>query len=260
MPYRSCLTFVVLCCLCVIASADDQKEMIVVAGQSARQVNNHPWTQTTPGHANTTCSGTGTVNATATGSGYGTTDINGTVRTNNDCDTAYTPPQTVTRNRITVDNASWVTDVSTGDQYLIQCTAGWVGSKCSYLFDGRYKAELKGNNMWITGMNGMKKMTAKYHVLRYIPNSHANTLASASTTSATSAAPTSSGTGLTGDETYAWQMYRNSSPEDKDYVQVFCGANPKGAALLPRAKIATGQGPEHALDCVSWITAKTKEQ
>jgi hypothetical protein len=258
MMSRCCLAFVIFCCLCTVISADDKKEMIVVAGQSAQQVNNHPWTYTTPGHANTTCSGSGTVNATATDAGYGTTNVNGTVYTNNDCNTTSTPSQTVNGNRITVNNASWVTDVATGDQYLIQCTAGWVGSKCSYLNSGRYKAELQGNNMRIAGMKGMKEMTAKYHVLRYVPNHYASTPSATTVSASSSSSP--SGAGLSADETYAWLMYRNSLPEDKDYVQVYCSANPKGAALLPRSKIAAGQGAEHALDCASWTSAKSKEQ
>lgn len=255
MPSRPCLAIVVLL-FCTFAKADDKKEMVVVAGQSAQQVNNHPWTYTTPGHANTSCSGSGTVNATANDAGYGTTNINGTVNTTNDCNTTYTPPQTVNGNRVTVNNGSWVTDVATGDRYLIQCTANWVGSKCSYLNSGRYKAELKGNDMRITGMKGMKEMTAKYHVLQYVRNNQPLSSANVSA-SPSSFAP---GARLSAEELYAWQTYESISPEDKDYVRVFCNAKPKGAALLPRAKVTTGQGAEHALDCASWLAAKSKGQ
>jgi hypothetical protein len=239
--------------LCSSLRAEQKKQMIVEAGRAAQQVNNHPWAYTTPGHADTSCSGTGTVNGTATDTGGGTANVYGTVNTNTDCNTTYTPSRTTTGNRITVDNAAWVTDVGTGDEYLIQCTANWVGSKCSYLNAGRYKAELKGNNIWITGMKGMKEMTAKYRVLQYVPSPRSPVAVTTASSKPDSAA-------LTADETYAWQMYRSSSPEDKDYVQVFCNANPKGAALLPRAKVVAGQGAEHALDCASWITAKAKTE
>src|SRR5262249_23324039 len=207
----------------------------------------------------TNCSGRGTVSGTVTDMGYGTADIDGTVHTHTNCDTTYTPPKTDSGNWITVDNAAWVTDVKTGDEYLIKCTAGWVGSKCSYLNSGTYKAELKGNNMWITGMKGMKEMTAKYHVLQYVRNSGAASPIPVSTgTTLTSSASSTVPSSLNADESYAWKMYGNSLPEDKDYVQVFCSGNPKGAALLPRAKVIAGQGPEHALDCASWISAKAK--
>jgi hypothetical protein len=55
-------------------------------------------------------------------------DTSGRASTDTNCNTTYTPPKTVSGNRVTVDNAAWVTDVLTGDEYLIQCTAGWVGS------------------------------------------------------------------------------------------------------------------------------------
>ena len=247
-----------LCCaLCLSIRADDKKKhMVVAAGRAAQQVNNHPWSYTTPGQANTNCTGNGTVNGTATDTGYGTTNINGTVNTNTDCNTTYTPPRTTNGNRITVDNAAWVTDLDTGDEYLIQCTANWVASKCSYLNDGNYKAALEGNNMWITGMKGMKEMTAKYHVLRYVQASR--TPAAPEIAHISTSTPSQSSVSWTADETYAWETYKNASPEDKDYVRVYCGANPKGAALLPRSKVVSGEGANHALDCASWISAKGK--
>jgi hypothetical protein len=256
-PITALIVFSLCIALRYPTAADDKKKhLVVAAGKAAQQVNNHPWSYTAPGQANTNCTGSGTVNGTATDTGYGTTNINGTVNTNTDCNTTYTPPRTTSGNRITVDNAAWVTDVATGDEYLIQCTANWVGSKCSYLNDGNYKADLEGNNMKITGMKGMKEMTAKYHVLRFIPSGRVPSVATV--TSTTSSTQTS--TTWTPDETYVWQMYRSISPEDKDYVQVFCAANPKGAALLPRSKVVAGQGAEHALDCASWISAKSKSQ
>ena len=150
-------------------AGDDKKHMTVRAEGSAQQINNHPWSYTTTGQGNTNCSTTGTVNATTTDTGYGTTSTYGTGNTDTTCRSTYTPPQTVQGNRITVDNASWVTDLATGDQYLIECTAGWAGSKCSYLAGGTYVADLKGNTLSVTGMKGMKQITAKYKVIRYVP-------------------------------------------------------------------------------------------
>jgi hypothetical protein len=113
--------------------------------------------------------------------------------------------------------------------------------------------------MWITGMKGMKEMTAKYHVVQYVRNSGAASPIPVSTgTTLTSSASSTGPSSLNADESYAWKMYGNSLPGDKDYIQVFCGGNPKGAALLPHSKVIAGQSPEHALDCASWISAKAK--
>jgi hypothetical protein len=247
--------------------AGDKKEMIVAAGEAARQINNHYWSYTTPGRANTNCSGSGTVNATGTTVGS-TTTVNGTVSTDSNCNTTYTPPQTMNGNRITVDNSAWVTDTATGDQYLIQCTANWRGSKCSYLTGGTYKAALEGNDMWITGMKGMKEATAKYHVLRFIPapprppSVPAAVAVGASAPTVASTPPTASGLlpGWPPDETYAWETYKNASPEDKDYIRVFCTANPKGGALIPRAKVIAAQEADHSVDCTAWLAAKAKAE
>jgi hypothetical protein len=234
--------------------ADDKKEMIVEAGQSARQVNNHPWSYTSPGSANTNCTTTGTVNATATNYGSGTTNVNGTVDSNTGCNTTYHPPTTYNGNRVTVDNSSWVTDVQTGEQYLIECTAGWAGSKCSYLTGGRYKAELKGNNMWITGQRGMKTATAKYRVLQYVAAPPRSMPRMANTSNVVA----SSSSAFTSQEIYSWQLYQASSPENKDYITVYCAANATGTAAIPRSKITAGLGAEHAVDCASWISAHAK--
>ncbi len=110
--------------------------------------------------------------------------------------------------------------------------------------------------MWVTGKKGMKEMTAKYHVLRYVPAGRTPAVPEMTHTSAS--APSQAVLSWTAEETYTWETYKNASPEDKDYVRVYCGANPKGAALLPRSKVIAGQGAEHALDCASWISAKSK--
>jgi hypothetical protein len=247
--------------LCVCANAgDDKKHMTVRAGRSARQANNHPWSYTTPGHGNTNCSGSGTVNATSTDTGYGTTNTSGTVNADTNCSTTYTPSQTVEGNRVTVENASWVTDVATGDEYLIECTAGWVGSKCSYLTGGSYGADLKGNAMWITGSRGMRQTTAKYKVLRYVPQTRNSATPSPTPVEMASETATIGRPVLSAEEIYARQTYLNLGPEDKDYVRVFCASNPKGAALVPKAKVDAGQVADHSLDCAAWASANNKSQ
>lgn len=245
--------------ICVGARANDAKHLVVEAGRAARQINNHPWAYTTPGQSNTACSTSGTVNGTATSYGSGTTNVNGTVDSNTSCETTTTPSQTYSGNRITVTNEAWVTDVASGDQYLLECVASWVGSKCSYLTGGRYDAELKGNNMWITGMRGMKKSTGKYHVLQFVRGNDAPiSVPRAQTQTSTQQTALTQSSSFTPDELYALQTYLALSPEDKDYVRVFCTANPKGSAMLPRSKVNAGEPPDHALDCAAWNSAERK--
>jgi hypothetical protein len=232
-----------------LSLADDKKKyMTVHVGNSTRQVNNHPWSYTTPGHSDANCSTTGTIDATGTTVGS-TTDIDGSVRANTDCSTTYRPPRTTTGNRITVNNASWVTDTSSGDQYQIECTANWIASRCSFLGDGDYKAALEGNNLWITGMKGMKEMTAKYHILQYVPARRASPPAAAATVSSGN---------WTDDEKFTWNWYMSLPEDDKKYVREFCSVNPTERALLPHAKTLSGASTERALYCSPWVSAKAK--
>jgi hypothetical protein len=228
----------------------DKKQLVVKSGLSQRQVNNHPWSYTSPGHGETNCTGSGTVNGTAIDNGNITT-VNGTVNTQTNCNSTYTPPQTTNGNWVTVDNAAWVTDVATGDSYLIQCTAHWRGSKCAGLLGGFYQAQLDGNNMRITGQKGMKSATAKYHVLQFVPGGPAPTH---------TPAPSVSGPAWTSQETYTWLTYQSVASEDKTYVQTFCASNPKSFAAVPQAKTKLGLPAEHAVDCESWLSAKAKAQ
>jgi hypothetical protein len=256
MPSSKCF-ITILAFLTVLAStrADEKKYMTVASGEAATKVNNHYWSYTTPGQSSTNCSGYGTVDATATATSSNTANVNGTVNTTTNCNSTYRPPQTTNGNRITVDNSAWVTDTATGDQYLIECTANWRGSKCSRLTGGTYKAALEGNTMWITGMKGMKEMTAKYKVWQFAaapPQARAHLAATLVSASAVASAP------FTADETYAWETYKSALPEDKDYIRVFCVANAKGSALIPRADIAAGKGAQHAVDCAAWMSAKSK--
>jgi hypothetical protein len=249
MSQRKVVVFLCLTLLAGTVKADGKKHLIVVADNSQRQVNNHPWSYTSPGQANTNCSGTANVSATATNGGSGTTNVNGTITNNTDCNATYVPPQTTRGNWVTVDNASWVTDIATGDQYLIQCTAHWRGSKCSYLTGGRYEADLEGNSMWITGMKGMKEAKSKYQVLQFVPSMG---------TSISSPTPSQLRQPLTESETYAVLMYQVLDSRDRDYVRTFCSGSPNGSALLPRSKVDAGLSADHALNCTAWLSAKTK--
>jgi hypothetical protein len=240
--------------LLIIAStvrADEKREIVVRAGATETQINNHPWSYTTPGSANTNCSSNGNVYGTVTNTGSNTATVNGTVNSNTNCSTTYNPATTTTGNRVTVNNEVWVKDIANGDSYLIECTAGWAGSKCSPLLPGIFKAEVKGNNMWITGRKGMKTSTAKYHILRFDEGTRADPKYTQASTSQAA---------WSNEETYTWQTYRSLSPEDKDYVRVFCAETPKGAALVPHSKVLAAQSADHAVDCSAWLTAKSKTE
>jgi hypothetical protein len=163
---------VVFVCLASQASAGDKKHVTLrVIEPSQQQVNNHPWSYTTPGSSNTTCQDSGTVNATATDVGSGVTTVNGTTSGMTNCNSTYHPPQTHSGNRVTVTNSVWVEDVGSHDRFELQCTANWIGSRCGGLNGiGFYSAEIDGNNMKVEGVRGMdKKVTIKFHILTHVP-------------------------------------------------------------------------------------------
>ena len=242
--------------LCSVAHADKiKKEMIVTVSDHAQQVNNHPYVHTTPGYSNTTCNGSGTVNGTATTIGS-TTDINGQVYTNTDCSTTSTPARTTSGNRVTVNNSAWLTDTATGDQYLIECTAGWVGSKCSNLIGQTYKAVLDGNNIIIYGKKGMKDVSAKYHVREYLPKQGYVSTVTASSPTANPANTVVKN--WTTEEKFTWEWYNSLPEDDRNYVHEFCPANPTGRALLPHARVLAGQNADRVMDCSAWNSAKAK--
>jgi hypothetical protein len=84
------------------SSAQDKKKYFTIRVEnSSRQVNNHPWAYTTPGQSNTDCSTNGNVYATGTTVGN-TTNVNGTVSADTNCNTTYRPPQTTTGNRVSL--------------------------------------------------------------------------------------------------------------------------------------------------------------
>jgi hypothetical protein len=178
-PLSFAIILVLFCSWLTTEGADEKKQITIVPSETAQQVNNHPWSYTTPGRGNTDCSGYGTVNGTAIDTGGDTTTVSGTVNTTTNCNTTYTPPQTHTGNRVTIDNAAWVTDTVTGDRYLIRCTANWSGSNCVPLTPCPHAAQLKGDNMWIIGhrvplgtpcgqpATNSEEIKAKYHVLAH---------------------------------------------------------------------------------------------
>lgn len=250
---RSFLLLTLACLAFAPSVRADKKHMVVRSGHSERAVNNHPWTYTTPGHGQTNCSGSGNVYGTAIDTGNVTT-VNGTVDTQTNCNSTYTPPQTNTGNWTTVDNAAWITDVANGDSYLIECTAHWRGSKCAGLLGGFYQAELEGNNIWITGMKGMKTATAKYKVIQFVPGQPAPTPTAYSPQPATQPSRAQ----WTTQETYTWETYKGAGSDDKAYVQSFCAVNPTAFAQLPQARVKLGLGAERAVDCASWLSAKAK--
>jgi hypothetical protein len=250
---RNCaLALAGLFSLFICRYAEAQK-MLVRAGVTFSQVNDHPLSYTTPGRANTNCSNTGTVNGTATDNGHGRTEVSGAANTSTNCTSTYTPPQTTTGNWTTVDNAAWVMNLANGDYYLIQCTAHWRGSKCANLIGGTYRAELEGTDMVVNEIQGRKEVKVKYHVIRFVPGSPRPTSESSPSSLADKPA-------WVAGETYVWTIYKNLPREDKDYVQVFCPENPKGVALVPQVKVKAGQGAEHAIDCVNWLSAKQKTE
>lgn len=231
---------------------DKKKHMTVHVGSSTRQIYNHPWSHTTPGQANTNCSTNGTVSATGTTIGSNTS-VSGSVNADTDCTTTYRPPTTRTGNRVTVENASWVMDTASGDEYLIECMANWIASKCSLLDDGDYKAALEGNNMWVTGMKGMKEMTAKYHILKFVSGGPHSRLIQAPVKA--QVAPPNN---WREDERHAWESYNAFPEDDKKYVRDLCSANPTARTLLPRAKARDGSPGAQTFFCASWVHGKTR--
>jgi hypothetical protein len=107
-----------------------------------------------PGHSNTSCFGSGTY----MGGGFSTATAN--------CSTTTTPPQEIYGRTGYVEIFNQVE--SNGIVFTLRCTARWYGSSCSSLTPGAtLSAEVKGNDMWITGHRGNmgKEIHAKYQML-----------------------------------------------------------------------------------------------
>jgi hypothetical protein len=126
---------------------------------------------TTPGSANTSCSGSAngsatTIGNTTTGTVYGTTN----------CQTTSTPAQVhqITRSIRDVSNIV----VANDQRYLITCRASWVGSNCAPMIDGdEFQAEIDGTTMWVKarkGGNQGKEIRVKYKILDIRPIANSN--------------------------------------------------------------------------------------
>ena len=94
----------------------------------------------------------------------------------------------------------------------------------------------------------MKEVTAKYHILQFIPGS----------SSASGTTLRSTPSHWTEEEKFTWEWFTGLPEEDKKYVADFCPANPTSKALLPHAKVSAGEPPERALYCQPWLSAKAK--
>jgi hypothetical protein len=236
--------------------AGDRKTLTVRAGVSATQVNNHPFAYTTPGSSTTNCASNGTGYGTVNSTSPNSATINATANSTTNCSGSYTPPSTVAGNSVTVNNYDWVTDINSGDLYLLECTANWRGSKCSSLILGDvFSAEIRGNDMFITGRHGLKPVTIKYKVLQFRPGAgmvkaSAPVTATAPTVTSKYLEPDSAHPGWGPMQSYAWNVYKDLSQGDKDYVLQFCAANPRGTAGMPKEK------PAHAIDCAGLLKAK----
>ena len=159
---------------------------------------------------------------------------------------------------MTINNSDWVTDINTGDLYLLECTANWRGSKCSSLIEGDiFSAEIRGYDMFITGRKGLKPVTIKYKVLQFRPGAamvkaSAPVAAAAPTVTSKYLEPESAHRGWSPMESYSWNLYKDLGQGDKEYVIQFCDAHPSGSAGIPKEK------PAHAIDCAGLTQAKAE--
>lgn len=64
----------------------------------------------------------------------------------------------------------------------------------------------------------------------------------------------------TSEELYAWQTYQSLAPDDREYVRTFCETNHVGAALVPHAEGPGDKSANHAVNCLAWLSARTKSQ
>jgi hypothetical protein len=114
---------------------------------------------------------------------------------------------------------------------------------------GSYEANLEGNSIWITGMKGMRKETAKYNVLQYVraTSPSMNPANKIIVSPSQSTEPVTPQSGI-----YTWQVYQALGAADKQTVHNFCTQNPQSTALVPK------DSPIHALQCAAWLSALSK--
>jgi len=233
--------------------AGERKTLTVRAGASATQINNRPYAYTTPGYSTANCNSNGNESGTVNSTGPNSATVNATANSTTNCSGSYTSPSTVVGNSVTVNNSDWVTDVNTGDLYLLQCTANWRGSKCSSLIEGDiFSAEIRGYDMFITGRKGLKPVTVKYKVLQFRPRAAMVKASAATPVTSKYLEPDSAHLGWSPMESYSWNLYKDLGQGDKEYVIQFCDAHPNGSAGIPKEK------PAHAVDCAGLAQAKAE--
>jgi len=141
--------------LCGLSAAEKKERSLEVRAIS-HSVSQQTYQVTSPGHANTHCSG-GTVTTGSTTSGTA------------NCQTTSTPSTTSERAVVYVRQIV----EADGMRYTITCTARWIWSGCTTLDDGdRFPAKIKGYSMSVTGHKGGnmgKEVRIKYRIVDMRP-------------------------------------------------------------------------------------------
>lgn len=129
----------------------------------------HPFTWTTAGYSNSSCSGTGTVNGNANATTYGNTttgNINANGYSNSNCSTTFTPPsnQTIDIQKPVV----YVLAESATTRMVLSCTKQVrFGSQCEGLNPGTFTARFdEKGNFEVQGLKGKKEEWVKYNVVQ----------------------------------------------------------------------------------------------
>jgi putative salt-induced outer membrane protein YdiY len=159
-PFCRTLTTVFLVLLFALVLPCMAKNRLTVRAVGFKsQVNDNPYTITTPGESNTNCSGTATT--------WGNT-----TNASANCRTTSTPAETAQRTWRTVDVVNWVE--ANGMRYTLACTAKWRWNVCLTLRKGElFQAEIDKNTMWVVarkGGNQGKQVRIKYTILDIRPS------------------------------------------------------------------------------------------
>jgi hypothetical protein len=129
----------------------------------------HPFTWTTAGHSNSSCSGTGTINGTVNATTYGNTttgSVNANSYSNSNCSTTFTPPssQTIDVQKPVV----YVLAESATTRMVLSCTKQVrFGSQCEGLNPGTFTARFdEKGNFEVQGLKGKKEEWVEYNVVQ----------------------------------------------------------------------------------------------
>jgi hypothetical protein len=128
----------------------------------------YQWTETHktltfnwPGHANTSCNGSVSMNGYAYGGGN--FSANGT--TSNDCSTSYTPPST--QNIDVQKPVVYILAESANSQMVLACVRNVRWSQCHALTPGPFLARLNGGHFEVEGTSGKgKEEWVRFDVVR----------------------------------------------------------------------------------------------